>query len=225
MPREGSKDDAYIPRQQNCRVVESQRTGNRIAFKMVCSGADAMEATGDVTVAAESYDGRMKMVMRRDGQSMEMSSTFTGKRVGPAPRRRTEGDPAMPAPGLTREIERYEARTPRSRALQTEAERVLPGGSSRGTAYFAPYPFFAERGEGHHVEDVDGNRYLDFMLNATSLILGHGNASIAEALGEQARKGTAFSTPTTLQIRVVECLRAIPGFEPCAPPIPAPRAR
>ncbi len=78
----GSKDDAYIPRQQNCRVVESQRTGNRIAFKMVCSGADAMEATGDVTVAAESYDGRMKMVMRRDGQSMEMSSTFTGKRVG-----------------------------------------------------------------------------------------------------------------------------------------------
>src|SRR5262249_43568150 len=110
----------------------------------------------------------------------------------------------MAASGLEREIERYVARTPKSRALQREAERVLPGGSSRGTAYFAPYPFFAERGEGHYVEDVDGNRYLDFMLNATSLILGHGNASIAEALGEQARKGTAFSTPTTLQTRGAE---------------------
>jgi glutamate-1-semialdehyde 2,1-aminomutase len=120
----------------------------------------------------------------------------------------------MSAPGLKREIERYEARTPRSRTLQHEAERVLPGGSSRGTAYFAPYPFFAERGEGHHVEDVDGNRYLDFMLNATSLILGHGNASVAEALGEQARKGTAFSTPTTVQIRVAEMLCArIPSIE------------
>lgn len=64
----------------------------------------------------------------------------------------------MSAPGLTREIEFYEARTPRSRALQTEAERALPRGSSRGTAYFAPHPFFAERGEGRHVEDVDGNR-------------------------------------------------------------------
>jgi len=120
----------------------------------------------------------------------------------------------MSASGLATEIERYQAKTPRSRALQTEAERVLPGGSSRGTAYFAPYPFFAERGEGHFVEDVDGNRYLDFMLNATSLILGHGNASIAEALGEQARKGTAFSTPTTAQIRVAGMLcRRVPSME------------
>jgi glutamate-1-semialdehyde 2,1-aminomutase len=112
----------------------------------------------------------------------------------------------MPAPGLTREIERYVARTPKSRALQAEAEGVLPGGSSRGTAYFAPYPFFAEAGEGHYVHDVDGNRYLDFMLNATSLVLGHGHPTIAEALGEQARKGTAFSTPTTSQIRVARLL-------------------
>jgi len=82
----------------------------------------------------------------------------------------------MPAAGLEREIERYVARPPKSRALQQEAEGVLPGGSSRGTAYFAPYPFFAEAGEGHYVYDVDGNRYLDFMLNATSLILGHVDA-------------------------------------------------
>ena len=112
----------------------------------------------------------------------------------------------MPALGLEREIQRYIARTPKSRALQHEAEAVLPGGSSRGTAYFAPYPFFAEAGEGHHVYDVDGNRYLDFMLNATSLVLGHGNPTIAEALGEQARKGTAFSTPTVTQIRLARLL-------------------
>ena len=72
----------------------------------------------------------------------------------------------MTSTALAREIERYVAKTPKSRALKAEAEQVLPGGSSRGTAYFAPYPFFAEHGEGHYVYDVDGNRYLDFMLNA-----------------------------------------------------------
>ena len=118
------------------------------------------------------------------------------------------------ASGLAREIERYVERTPKSRALQREAEDVLPGGSSRGTAYFAPYPFFAEAGEGHWVWDVDGNRYLDFMLNATSLILGHGHPTIAEALGEQARKGTAFSTPTVTQIRLAKLLRdRVPSLE------------
>jgi glutamate-1-semialdehyde 2,1-aminomutase len=120
----------------------------------------------------------------------------------------------MPAPGLEREIARYLARTPRSRALQEEAAAVLPGGSSRGTAYFAPYPFFAASGEGHHVRDVDGNRYLDFMLNATSLVLGHGHPTVVEALGEQARKGTAFSTPTETQVRVARLLRdRVPSLE------------
>jgi glutamate-1-semialdehyde 2,1-aminomutase len=107
---------------------------------------------------------------------------------------------------LAREIERYQARTPRSRALQAEAAEVLPGGSSRGTAYFAPYPFFAEGGEGHHVYDVDGNRYLDFMLNATTLIMGHASPTVVEVLTEQARKGTAFSTPTLPQVRLARLL-------------------
>ena len=112
----------------------------------------------------------------------------------------------MTSTALTREIERYVAKTPKSRALQAEAERVLPGGSSRGTAHFAPYPFFADHGDGHYVVDVDGNRYLDFMLNATTLIIGHANPMVIEALGEQTRKGTAFSTPTEVQVRVAKLL-------------------
>jgi glutamate-1-semialdehyde 2,1-aminomutase len=120
----------------------------------------------------------------------------------------------MRAHALEDETRHYVARTAKSRALQAEAEAVLPGGSSRGTAYFAPYPFFAESGEGHHVYDVDGNRYLDFMLNATSLILGHGHPTVVEALAEQARKGTAFSTPTLPQIRLARLLcERIPSVE------------
>src|SRR5262249_14120954 len=107
---------------------------------------------------------------------------------------------------VAREIERYIAKTPKSRALQAEAEQVLPGGSSRGPAYFSPYPFFADHADGHYVYDVDGNRYLDFMLNATTLIVGHANPMVVEALGEQTRKGTAFSTPTEVQVRLAKLL-------------------
>jgi glutamate-1-semialdehyde 2,1-aminomutase len=112
----------------------------------------------------------------------------------------------MSGTALEREIQRYLARTPKSRELQADAAQVLPGGSSRGTAYFAPYPFFAEGGEGHYVYDVDGNRYLDFMLNATSLILGHAHPAIVEGLGVQASRGTAFSTPTVSQVRLARLL-------------------
>src|SRR5262245_24419540 len=135
-------------------------------------------------------------------------------RAGGSGRQLDRQEAQMAAPGLAREIERYMARTPKSRALQQEAESVLPGGSSRGTAYFSPYPFFADTGEGHYVIDVDGNRYLDFMLNATSLVLGHGHPSIAEALGEQAHRGTAFSTPTVAQIRLARLLcERVPSLE------------
>ena len=120
----------------------------------------------------------------------------------------------MTSTAVAREIERYIAKTPKSRALQAEAEQVLPGGSSRGTAYFSPYPFFADHGDGHYVYDVDGNRYLDFMLNATTLIVGHANPMVVEALGEQTRKGTAFSTPTQVQVRVAQLLcNRIPSLD------------
>ena len=52
----------------------------------------------------------------------------------------------MSSAALEREIRPYEARTPKSRALQAEAADVLPGGRARGTASFPPYPFFAEGG-------------------------------------------------------------------------------
>lgn len=44
------------------------------------------------------------------------------------------------------------------------------------------------------------------MLNATTLILGHAHPSIAEAVGGQAAKGTAFSIPTVSQIRLARLL-------------------
>ncbi|MBI4589722.1 MAG: aspartate aminotransferase family protein, partial [Candidatus Rokubacteria bacterium] len=74
---------------------------------------------------------------------------------------------------LEKVIRDYEARTARSRTLHARAVRVMPGGNSRTTTFFDPYPFYAARGEGARIWDVDGVERLDFNGNYTSLILGH----------------------------------------------------
>ena len=107
---------------------------------------------------------------------------------------------------LETEKKRYIERTPRSQALQREAEKFLPGGSSRTTAYFDPYPHFIEKGMGKYIYDVDGNKYLDLMINATSLILGHSHPEIATSVQEQSILGLAFSGPTESQISLAKIL-------------------
>ena len=53
---------------------------------------------------------------------------------------------------------------------------------------------------------MDGNKSLDFMINATSLILGHGAPDFADVISDQARRGAAFSGPTSAQIRLAKIL-------------------
>lgn len=116
--------------------------------------------------------------------------------------------------GMTSELARYEASTPTSARMQAEAQRYLPGGSSRGTAYFSPYPFFVNHTEGHYVIDVDGNRYLDFMLNATTYALGHANQRVVDAVRSQAANGLSYSTPHESQTRLAMMLcERVPSVE------------
>jgi hypothetical protein len=76
------KDEDLIPRRDNCRVLESTRSGNKLTYKMACTGAEPMTVSGEMTYAGASYEGRMQMVAQSGGQSMQMGQTFAGKRVG-----------------------------------------------------------------------------------------------------------------------------------------------
>jgi glutamate-1-semialdehyde 2,1-aminomutase len=107
---------------------------------------------------------------------------------------------------LNREREAYTKKHSKSKTMQAEAAKYLPGGSSRGTAYFDPYPFFVDHAEGHYVYDVDGNRYLDFMINATTYIVGHANPLVVKAVQEQAVKGLSYSAPTDAQVRLAKMI-------------------
>jgi hypothetical protein len=76
------RDEDLIPRQGNCRVLESNRVGNRMTYAIACTGEQAMNATGEITFATDRYDGRMQMTMTHGGQAMNMTQTYAGRRVG-----------------------------------------------------------------------------------------------------------------------------------------------
>jgi glutamate-1-semialdehyde 2,1-aminomutase len=112
------------------------------------------------------------------------------------------------------ELEEYRRQNPLSLRRFEEAKAVIPGGNTRLTAYFAPYPFYALRGEGCRIYDLDGNVRLDFYNNATSLIFGHAYPPVVAAITDQATKGTAFAIPTEPEVEVAQLLTArLPSVE------------
>jgi glutamate-1-semialdehyde 2,1-aminomutase len=110
--------------------------------------------------------------------------------------------------------ERYSSRTPKSKHFNEFAQRVLPGGDTRSAVYFSPYPTYIDRGEGPIVFDADGNRYLDFHNNYTSLIHGHGHPAVVEAVENQIRKGTLYGSPALCQFELADILcERLPSVE------------
>ena len=108
----------------------------------------------------------------------------------------------------------YVNKTKNSYRKHDLATKVMPGGNTRTTQWMEPYPFFAENAEGMYINDIDGNHYLDFMLNATTLILGHAHPDIVKTLTQQIQEGTVYSVPTDGQSKLADILvERIPSFE------------
>jgi glutamate-1-semialdehyde 2,1-aminomutase len=115
---------------------------------------------------------------------------------------------------IDKETAEYVAKTRRSKGLHDEAVAVMPGGNSRTTTFFDPYPFYLERGQGAHVWDVDGIDRLDFNGNYTSLILGHAPLEVVKAVQDAAAQGLSFPGPTEHEVRLAEMLtRRLPSVE------------
>ena len=108
----------------------------------------------------------------------------------------------------------FRRRSPRSAAAYAAASAVMPGGDTRTTTFFEPYPLFMQGGDGCRLTDLDGHRYLDFLGNYTSLIHGHAHPAIVAAITEQLQHGTATGSPHEAQTRLAACLCArVPSLE------------
>jgi glutamate-1-semialdehyde 2,1-aminomutase len=94
---------------------------------------------------------------------------------------------------------------PQSEKLFAAASRILPGGVDSPVRAFKAVggsPIFVERGRGAHLEDVDGNRYIDYVMSWGPLIHGHAPRGLLKALAAAAAKGTSFGAPTELETRL-----------------------
>ena len=100
----------------------------------------------------------------------------------------------------------FQSRTLRSRQLFDRAQRVMPGGDTRTGTFHLPYPLFISRGKGCQLWDADGNEYLDFLNNFTSLLHGHVHPAVHEAMVTQESQGTVHGTANELQVRLAELL-------------------
>jgi 4-aminobutyrate aminotransferase len=101
---------------------------------------------------------------------------------------------------------------PRARAVIERDRKVI------SPSYTRCYPLVAERGEGAIVEDVDGNRFLDFNAGIAVVATGHCHPRVVEAIRQQSARlihmsGTDFYYEN--MVRFAERLAAtVPGGVP-----------
>ncbi|HEU5438621.1 MAG TPA: glutamate-1-semialdehyde 2,1-aminomutase [Ktedonobacterales bacterium] len=107
--------------------------------------------------------------------------------------------------------------TDRSDALFARAKQLIPGGVNSPVRAFNAVggtPRFIARGEGPYLFDVDGNRYIDYVLSWGPLIFGHADPRVVAAVSRAAESGTSFGAPTEAEVRLAELvIAALPSMD------------
>ncbi|HMJ97280.1 MAG TPA: glutamate-1-semialdehyde 2,1-aminomutase [Thermoleophilaceae bacterium] len=105
----------------------------------------------------------------------------------------------------------------RSAAAYARAVQLLPGGVNspvRAMRSIGRDPIFVERGEGAWLIDVDGNRYVDWVMSWGPLIAGHAQPDVVEAVTRAAEAGTSFGAPTEAEVELAaEVVERVPSAE------------
>ncbi|WP_244893390.1 glutamate-1-semialdehyde 2,1-aminomutase [Ferroacidibacillus organovorans] len=108
-------------------------------------------------------------------------------------------------------------RTARSAEAMKRAQTLIPGGVNSPVRAFRAVggtPRFMTRGEGPYLYDLDGNRYIDYVLSWGPLILGHAHQAVVQAITEQTVRGTSYGAPTELESDLAALiLSALPSMD------------
>jgi glutamate-1-semialdehyde 2,1-aminomutase len=98
----------------------------------------------------------------------------------------------------------------RSAALFEEAQKRIPGGVNSPVRAFKAVggnPLFMKRAKGSKIFDVDGNRFIDYVLSWGPMILGHAHPKVIEAIQKTAAAGTSFGAPTPLEVELAKLVQ------------------
>jgi len=100
----------------------------------------------------------------------------------------------------------YRKRSRKSLEVLEKAKKFMPGGDTRSSIWFDPYPIWIDKASGCRFTDVDGKEYIDFHNCYTTMILGHANPKVVAAVREQAAKGTALGALVPAVVRWAELI-------------------
>ncbi len=90
----------------------------------------------------------------------------------------------------------------------------MPGGVSHNTRDYEPYPIYVSGARGRYLWDEDGNRYTDYWMGHTALILGHSPRVVSNALEAQIGRGTIYGMGSRLSVELAEEVgRCVPCAE------------
>ena len=102
--------------------------------------------------------------------------------------------------------------------LWRRATALIPGGVNSPVramrAVGLDEPVFVRRGQGAWIEDVNGNRYVDWVMSWGPLLFGHADPETVEAVTRAAADGTSFGAPTEAEVELAaEIVAAVPSME------------
>ena len=109
--------------------------------------------------------------------------------------------------------EAYIARNPKSLARYVEATAAMPGGNTRTSLFYAPFPVAIARAEGCRMWDMDGHEYVDFLGEYTAGIYGHSHPVIRKAIDAALDSGISMGAHNTLEGKFARAICDRFGFE------------
>jgi len=84
------------------------------------------------------------------------------------------------------------AKSPQSLAIWQQNRQVMPAGVGSLFRLADPFPMVVKRAKGACLWDADDNKYLDFMLGFSTMILGNAPDEVEAALREALPRGTSY---------------------------------
>ena len=104
-----------------------------------------------------------------------------------------------------------------SETLFQRAGIHIPGGVNSPVRAFKAVggtPVFIDKADGPYLYDVDGKRYIDYVLSWGPMIMGHNHPHVRDAVVQRAQLGLSYGAPTELEIQLAERIcAALPNME------------
>lgn len=108
-------------------------------------------------------------------------------------------------------------KTKLSERYHQKAKQVIPGGVNSPARAFLSVggvPRYIKSAKGPFIKDIDGNRYIDYVMSWGPMILGHSHKSVRLAVQKALRSGASFGAPTVAEFELAKLIvKIFPAME------------